>query len=231
MESGALFPPTSFNAAASTIDPAPAPTDGVPFRGLTDNSASPDRDRSDPFDPDRLRLSQDFTASLGVRKLITRVPVTKPDKAWWVRTHPETAYRLPTAVVEMKEDRETYLVEPSLWPALAAEPTFGPRLLIASLSRPGGVLFLWPITLPGPDGKANPWHESALHAAEVARDSWVRVYADMALGAYRVDVSVGIRDVPAWPDLPMPEILRAAFRDRMIDRWDHPVLLRLRGEV
>src|SRR5690349_2804884 len=83
----------------------------------------------DPFDPSRLRLSQDFTAALGVKKLLTTVPVRKPSKEWFVRCHHDPAYRIETCVVELKEDGETYLVDPSLWDELAGESTFGPRLL------------------------------------------------------------------------------------------------------
>jgi hypothetical protein len=190
----------------------------------------PGPDGADPFDPANLRLTQDFASAVGVRKLLTRVPVDKPKKEWWVRTHPEPEYRLPTGLLDLKEDRETFLVAPALWPALAMEPTFGPRLLVTSITRQG-VLFLWPISLPGPDGKTNPWHETAREASELARSAWVRVYADMALGGYRVEASEAIRDNPPWPDLPMREILRVAFRDKMISTWDHPVLQRLRGEV
>src|SRR5262245_15819662 len=76
-----------------------------------------------PFDPASLRLSQDFAASLGVKKALLTVPVRKPDKAWFVRVHPDEAYRLQTAVIELKEDRggETHLVAKALWPDLAAE--------------------------------------------------------------------------------------------------------------
>src|SRR5215470_9799322 len=77
----------------------------------------------DPFDPASLRLSQDFSAQLGVKKVLTTVPVRKPDKAWFVRVHPSEDYRLQTAVVELKEERETYLVAPALWTELAGEST------------------------------------------------------------------------------------------------------------
>ncbi|WP_206352087.1 hypothetical protein [Tautonia rosea] len=184
----------------------------------------------DPFDPARLRLSQDFGASLGVRKVLTRVPVDKPNKSWWVRTHPDPAFRLPTGLLETGDDRERYLVDPNLWPELAAEPTFSPVMLVTSVSR-NGVVFLWPIKLPGPDGKPNPWHQSALDAAERARSSWVRVYANMALGAYSVDESTAIRDEPDWPPESFRELLSIAFRDRFIREWDHPVLKQLRGEA
>ena len=66
----------------------------------------------DPFDVDSLRLSQDFTASF-VKKALLTVPVRKPSREWFIRTHPEDEYRLTTAVIELKEDREVYLVSPA----------------------------------------------------------------------------------------------------------------------
>jgi hypothetical protein len=184
----------------------------------------------DPFDPEKLRLSQAFTAAVGVRKLVTTVPVRKPDKTWFVRTHPDPAYRLATMLLRLKEDRETYLVDPPLSEALATEPTVGPGLLITSMTRQG-VLFLWEVPLPGADGKQNPWHRSALDAAETARTAWVRLAPNMALGAYDVTEAPACHAEPSWPDLPMGAILKIAFRDKFITGWDHPILRRLRGEV
>jgi hypothetical protein len=36
---------------------------------------------------------------------------------------------------------------------------------------------------------------------------------------------------PEWPEVPFGELLRIAFRDRLIESLDHPVLRRLRGEI
>src|SRR5690349_3014656 len=83
---------------------------------------------ADPFDLASLRLSQDFASAVGVKRLIMTIPVKKPSKEWFVRTHPDPSHRLQTAVLELKDgDRETYLVSPDLWPELASEPTFSPR--------------------------------------------------------------------------------------------------------
>jgi hypothetical protein len=193
--------------------------------------ASSDESALDPFDPARLRLSQDFASQIGVKKALISVPVRKPSKEWFVRTHPEEGYRLQTAVLELKEDRETYLVDPDLWPELATtEATFSPRALFTSVTRQG-VLFLWPIRLPGPDGKLDDWNHSALEAAQMAQSRWVRVAANMHLGAYDVFEATADLPEPAWPDLSMGDILRIAFKDRHVDTLEHPVLQRLRGEV
>src|SRR5262249_1486659 len=125
------------------------------------------------------------------------VPCRKPEKSWFVRVHPDDRYFLQTAVIELREDRETYLVAPDLWPSLASETTFSPRALFTAVSRQG-VVFLWPVRLPGPDGKSNPWNTSAVEAAQLARKSWVRVTANMALGAYEVLQATAELGEPEW---------------------------------
>jgi hypothetical protein len=183
-----------------------------------------------PFDPARLRLSQDFRAAVGVRKVIVSIPVKKPISEWFVRAHPDQAYRIETAVLELKEDREMYLVAPELWEALATEPTFSPRLLTLSINRQG-VAFLWPIRLPGPDGKLDSWNLSAHEACRMAEAEWIRVKSNQSLQGYDVEVASAALSEPSWPTMPFSEILRIAFRDRYISALDHPVLRRLRGEV
>ena len=200
-------------------------------KGATRPAEDPGSDSrpADPFDPARLRLSQDFAAGLGVKRALLTVPVRKPAKEWWVQVHPDEAYRIQTAVLELKEDRETYLVDPDLWSELATESTFSPRALFSAMTRQG-VVFLWPIRLPGPDGKLDEWSRSALEAATMAAGQWVRVEANMHLGAYEVSTATANLPDPEWPDVPFKQLLQVAFKDRYIDTLDHPVLQRLRGE-
>ena len=184
---------------------------------------------ADPFDPESLKLSQDFGATLGVKRALITVPVRKPAGEWWVRTHPEVGYQLETAVIELKDDRETYLVDRSLWDGLATESTFSPRLLTTAVNRQG-TLFIWPIRMPGPDGRLDNWSRSAQEAAAMARDGWVRVRSNMNLGAYEVLRTSADIPEPEWPKETFRDLLEVAFRDRFIERPDHPVLQRLRGE-
>ena len=61
-----------------------------------------------------LRLDQSVLETVGTRKLITTVPVRKPNQQEFFRVHPDPAYRLtPAAVIELKDERETYLVLPA----------------------------------------------------------------------------------------------------------------------
>jgi hypothetical protein len=185
-------------------------------------------DAPDPFDPASLRLTD--AAVLGVKKALLTVPCRKPDKSWFVRVHPDPSYSLQTAVIELKEDRETYLVAQDLWPDLACESTFSPRALYTAINRQG-VLFVWPIRLPGTDGRLDEWSRSAVEATNLATRGWVRVAANMSLGAYEVYQATGDLPEPEWPGVAFSEVLRVAFKDKFIDAIDHPVLRKLRGEV
>ena len=184
----------------------------------------------DPFDPERLKLSQDFASSLGVKKELLTIPVKKPSKEWWVRVHPDEEMRLQTGVIELKEDREMFIVDPNLWPVLSTESTFSPRLFVTAVNRQG-VLFLWPIRLPGADGKIDDWSRSSLEAADIAQSQWVRVAANMSLGAYEVFTSEGALSDPEFPDKSLRDLLSVAFKDKLIDDLNHTVLKKLRGEV
>ena len=88
---------------------------------------------------------------------------------------------------------------------------------------------IWPVKQPGPDGKINEWHRSAAEAAELAMTRWIRVKANMDLGAYEMFAAESTIQEPVWPDLPFQELLRIAFKDRYIGSLDHPIIKRLRG--
>ncbi len=192
--------------------------------------ASSSDQKPDPFDLSRLRLSQDFIAAAGVKKLLTTVPVKKPSKEWFIRTHPSPEYHIDSCVIELKEDSEIYLVDPTLWHDLASESTFGPRAFITTISRQG-IVFLWPIRLPGPDGRLDDWNRSALEISQTAANKWVRVQSNMSLGAYEVYEATAVWSDPEWNIPPLQELLRIAFKDKFVRSLDHPVIRRLRGEA
>jgi len=183
-----------------------------------------------PFDNlSGLRLDQSYADTVGVKKLLTTVPVRKPNRQDFVRVHDDPRYRLtPAAIIEVKEDREVYLVTPEMAQALPGE--FSMVTLYTTINRQG-TLHIWPVKLPTPDGRQNEWHRSAAEAAERAMKKWVRVTSSMSLGAYEIFEASGDLPEPGWPDIPFEEILKIAFRERLVDRADHPLVQRLRGIV
>jgi hypothetical protein len=189
-------------------------------------------DEDASFDLSELRLSQDFESLFGAKNRPTTIPIRKPSKEWFIRTHDNSAYYAVIPILELKEDREIYLVAKHLWPSLEGEQTFGPRMLMTAITRQG-TLFVWPLRVPGDDAKSNSWNDSALDAAKQARSQWTRLQPDQSAGGYQLShpPEGSVIDEPKWPDYTFQEILDIAFRDRRIARPDHPVLRRLRGEV
>jgi len=189
----------------------------------TEQQASPD-----PFNPTNLRLSQSFVETAGVKKLLTTVPVRKPSPQDFVRVHPDPAYRENFPIIELKDEREEYIVVAELVPALVGE--FVTKTLFTAINRQGTVFF-WPVRLPSPDGKNLDWWRSSREAAELAMKSWIRVRANMNLGAYDIFQAESVISDPEWPQLGFWELIKIAFRDHLVDRIDHPVIKRLRGQT
>jgi hypothetical protein len=180
------------------------------------------------FDLTKLRLSQDFSETAGVKKVILTIPTRKPGRQDFFRVHPSDDYYLETAVLELKEERETYLIDPDLWHELPGEII--PKALFTTINRQG-VLTIWPVRLPGPDGRHDSWNRSALEAAQMAKKNWIRMAANMSLGAYEIYKAVAELPEPEWPDMTFQKIIEIAFKDNFIRRPDHPVIRQLRGEL
>ena len=117
-----------------------------------------------------------------------------------------------------------------LWEELAGEPTVAPKLLITAVTKQG-TMTLWPIRIPGSDGRIDDWNASALEAAEIAKTRWIRLVSDRELGAYIPREALVQDGEPRWPEETFEQIIQIAFRNRVINSVDHPILRRLRGEA
>ena len=188
---------------------------------MVENAAS-----DDPFDLAKLRVSQDFFETTNVKKLLTTVPVRKPASQDFVRVHASPKYRETLAFIELKDDREVYIVNLAAVPELQAECFIA--TLFTAITRTG-VLFMWPVRVPAVDGRTNDWHTSAATAAQHAMTRWIRIKANMSLRAYEIFEAESAIPDPIWSDLSFGEIYRIAFKDRLINGPDHPVIKRLRG--
>jgi hypothetical protein len=180
----------------------------------------------DPFDPASLRLDPGAEL-IAVKKVIVQVLVRKPKSQEWVRVRPGVDWRIDTGLIELKEERETYLLAPALRAELGEEAK--PTMLYTAINR-AGAPFLWPIRLPGPGERQNSWHESAHRGAELAERKWTRLTAQHAASQYEIAIAGAPLSEPEWPaDLKFRDLIRLAFQDHYIDSADHPVVRRLRG--
>jgi hypothetical protein len=212
-------------AFGANVEPSAPPADA---QGQTaPSSPAPE---IDPFDPQTYRVSQTLAAAAGVKRHLTELPVCKPRAEWWVRRHPDPEFSLSTWVIELREDQDVYLVLPPLWPSLMGKVSFRPKTLHLAVTMQGK-LFFWLVNRP-PDETKEPdkWSRTPMEAARLAKDRWTHLYWDPEARQHRVETSDSTVE-PEWPDLPVRELLKVAFKDRVIDTLDHPVLRRLRGET
>jgi hypothetical protein len=181
-----------------------------------------------PFDPARLRIGQRFSEGQDVRQVLVSVQVRKPQRQEFIRVHADPEMSVAVALLELKADRQTFLVDPALAPTLPGEAVS--KMLYTAITSTGTV-FLWPVKLPDEQDRLDEWNAVAHQAAELATKKWVRMSANMSAGCYDVMEATATFREPAWPDVTLAKLLEIAFKNKFISDHDHVVLRRLRGEV
>ena len=181
---------TSENSDHREPDPLFAGDDGAERSANDDNITSSTPEPPDPFDPAALRINPDTAAgAIGVKRKILVGEVWQAGQDG-IRPRPpgSNRYRIDTALIQDKTNRESYLVAPPLWPEL---PDFISLVRLCVAVNRHGTPFLWPAKLPDPNGRPMDWHTSMLEAQELAVKNWVRVQADMSAGSYAVFEATG----------------------------------------
>jgi hypothetical protein len=197
---------------------------------MTDIIAPSDSEGNDPFDLRALREPQTL---IQVRRQRLVVSTRKsPHRRKFVRVHPSEEYRVNMPLYRERSDigdEEAYFVRPEILDRLQGESRL--HTIYTAVTHLGGV-FLWFVPFPLDTGRRpNDAVVSNRAAAEVAMQKWVRVAWDETQGAYQtIEPDVALPD-PVWPKESFLELLKLGFQDRIIDRPDHPVILRLRGHV
>src|SRR5262249_54998149 len=116
-----------------------------PTLQAVDANAHSTQPAPDPFDLASLRLNPSFLETAAVKKLLTTVPVRRPGQQDSVRTHPAPEFYENFAMIDIKDDREDFLVRPELLPELTNEVVY--KTIFTAINRQG-VIFLWPVRLP-----------------------------------------------------------------------------------
>jgi hypothetical protein len=182
------------------------------------------------FDMSAFALAPENVAIV-VQKIITQVPVRKPDKQKFIRR--DSRYEpFLTQVLELKEDNEYYIVHSSLVDTLAGE-TKTIKLYVCYDQR--GNQFLCPVPQPDTEGKWNSWHKSLAEVMDTAATQWVRVIPDKAINGYSMMASLGRipepRGLKGPEEMPLAKLLELAFKDKILRDENSPVIMKLRGLI
>jgi hypothetical protein len=104
------------------------------------------------------------------------------------------------------------------------------RFRLAIASKPYDVFFLCHVPTRNLD---NSWNSSNLTACEQAKTYWTQATSrrEEGVDSYKVDVAKhpDAFPEPNWPTQSLSDLIDKTFAGRMIDREDHPGLLRLIG--
>ena len=187
----------------------------------------------DPFDPDTMRLSQ-ATLKSSAKKLISNYTIRKtPRRGSFFRVHPDPAYQHITYVYLEKDeaglDKDTYLITPRFAEQLDDEykNVMQSTILYLAKERHAEKAFVWRVGIPLDGTKDNQFWSSAREKADIAKTQWIRIAT--GIGCYDHYEPKGAIPEPVWPEIPFGEILRLAFKNRVIDSMDHPIMQALAG--
>lgn len=175
-----------------------------------------------------LKVGLDIDPSSGATEVLTSVPVRKGKKQEYFRIHPDSKMQLLTQTYENADERKSYIPTTEMREHLVGDLTY--THLHLGITRQGNLIVV-PVKVPGEGETPSPWHETAKQAVELAKTGWVRMAADMSLGAYRIYKAEGDLPDPKWPDKSFSEILELAYQGKVIDNENHPVVQRLRGRI
>jgi hypothetical protein len=182
------------------------------------------------FNLQSLKLPDFAENPIEAERIITNVPIRKPRNDMFVRCHPDPTYEQKMLTIEIKSDNGFYVVSPSLRDVLVSEPLCVPRPLVPYVDA-DGELCIWPIRLPGADGRIDDYNRTAYEHADRARNEWGRIVANRRLGSYDFWAPRGVLKEPKWPAMNVDAIYEIALRNRVITSLDHAILKALRGEV
>jgi hypothetical protein len=183
-------------------------------------------DPASVFD-DLAALRKQSRLTVTKRELLTVVPVGRPPSDQYFRVNPDPEMMLESTILKMKDgpnDTVYYVV-----PAMRDHPLLVDRLrwvlLVVTYSWPRRQIGLWPVAID--TGRGNSWWTSGWAAYEAAKTDWIQMQS--GTDRYSVFKAEGELPAPEWPKHTLPDLLKIAFRDTIINHDDVPIMRRLRG--
>jgi hypothetical protein len=208
-------------------------------QNLTNNGEEPDRlveaaasDPLNPYQPQDLWIDPSkIHSGAAVKKILTTIPIRKPNKQEFFRVHSGEEYWKPVAILEL--DRVVHLVHSNIIPYLDLDDFYYAYLCLA-ISK-SGIVFFWAVKVPSNE-RRNTWTESALAVAKLAIGRWIKLRSRQEDGRgggfYEAEEPLATFPDPIWPKLTLKEHYDIAFKGgRIIDRVDHEAIRKITGQI
>jgi hypothetical protein len=146
------------------------------------------------------------------------IPVSKPKD--FFRVCPDKAYRRPADIYTHKVEGQVEQTEYLIDRPMRGRFDEAQRCTLVTVVYRDGSPRLWPLKVPGEDGKDNDAWKSARAAARTAMGKWVKLV--WKGGRYQTrDALPGYAPEPDWSKLPAwEELVRLGFGEHNIIRSD-----------
>lgn len=170
-------------------------------------------------------------AGMQIQPRITRredgpMAIRLPGPQEFFRVCPEEGFSASYNLLEDKQDKKVYVVHPDL-EELVGKDAFPAELRLA-VNRDGEYFFLYCKYPSRPD---EPYTTTRLNGVDEAQRCWVRLRRKDGEDGYEIIKARGELPEPVWPKKPFLDLLSCAASDRVILEEDHPILMRLLGDI
>ena len=214
-----------------TQHPAPSVTAGTNGKRSDVLQFQSPAEKIDPFDPRNHKKPLDPRLNPGAGASTSGLPnsmyIGKPKKSWFIRFHPDPAYRavlpLYTDDDAKRRDNNIYLFAPGLEVPADLEGLVSDTLVVAAIANTG-VPFLYKLAVTD-----SSWYESGLELILRGTEEWLRVKS--ADGCYVTSPPIAKLDEPHFPVVPFRDWLERAFAKRVFKSLDDPRVKKLRGAL
>ncbi len=161
------------------------------------------------------------------------VSLTKrPSKTRFFSVCPDPAYAGKIWLLKDDDgvdgDTTYYALSPSVLPFISE--TLRSVFRLYTICYQGGGFVLWHVRVPDP-ARPNDYHTTAHLAANMARESWIRLETDQSNGRYLAIKAENLPPCETWPKETFSELVALAFGKNLISDADHPVVRRLMGRL
>jgi hypothetical protein len=192
------------------------------------STSEPDAPPASVFDNlEALRITDDGGPKRKEKRLLSTVTVKRPGEAQYFRTHPDEDMSWVGFVYTYEKDGSVWFVpRPSpAYDELTDLTTKLRRVRLALCVTKRGKVYFWPVS----QTDQGTWGSSAREIVEIAKTRWIRVVSNREEGIYDPFEPEDPIPDPTWPDKSLSELLKLAFKGRVIDRADHPIIEDLKG--
>lgn len=136
-----------------------------------------------------------------------------------------TSLTLKSSLCFIDWEKEIYIIKPELMDDLKGDAYVG--VATYAITTKGDSIVL---VSKKPFSENDTWGQSRMEYLNMSKNNFIRVTADMENNIYKVITMEREVEEPEWPTESFEEILTEAFKDRIIDSMEHPVIQELLGK-